>query len=262
MIVGRPSETMAGPIQRRFRMTLVLLTLAGLLSLILFPVETLISGAALPAPIWVMRLGILIQPAILLGIALMVGFALAPKLGLRAPAVAAFACGEQIWPILRHQLLPASLVAAVVAGILLMFHEMIVPQIAQLANPDSASLLKIGMPPVTRLLYGGIAEEVMTRWGLVSLFGWIIWRLAGKPDTIGIATLAMAVTLSALLFALGHVPLLYAIIGSPPLELLGAVIVGNALPGLMFGWLFVKYGLEAAMIGHMGAHALAMALGA
>ena len=34
-------------------------------------------------------------------------------------------------------------------------------------------------------------------------------------------------------------------------------MLGNTLPGVIFGWLFWKRGIEAAMIAHALAHALA-----
>ncbi len=261
MISHRPSAAMAGPVRFRFRLILCLLTLAGLLSLVLFPVELLV-GHPRPAPIWVMRLLVLIQPAILLVAALIAGFTFAPKLGLRAPATEAFARGEPVLPVLRRQLPFALLVAAIVALILLLFTRFILPEIFSAARPEASELLAASMPPMTRLLYGGIAEEVMTRWGLVSLFGWIGWRIAGKPQTVGRGLLSVAVGLAALLFAAGHVPLLYAMMEAPPSLLLFAVLGGNLIPGLLFGWLFVTRGLEAAIIAHMGAHAFAMLLGA
>jgi len=35
----------------------------------------------------------------------------------------------------------------------------------------------------------------------------------------------------------------------------------NAVAGVAFGWLFWKYGLEAAMLGHMSAHVVMQAPG-
>lgn len=67
----------------------------------------------------------------------------------------------------------------------------------------------------------------------------------------------IAIALAALLFAAGHIPLLLAISQQPPAWLVGTVIIGNAGPGILFGWLFWKRGLEAAIIAHGLAHILA-----
>jgi hypothetical protein len=69
--------------------------------------------------------------------------------------------------------------------------------------------------------------------------------------------MAGAVGAAALLFALGHLPMLFLVAPAAPAGIVAAVIVGNALPGLLFGMLFVRDGLEAAMIAHALAHLLA-----
>ena len=58
----------------------------------------------------------------------------------------------------------------------------------------------------------------------------------------------------ALLFAAGHLPMLFFLLPEPPGVLILMVLAGNALPGLLFGWLFWRRGLEAAMIAHALAH--------
>jgi membrane protease YdiL (CAAX protease family) len=44
----------------------------------------------------------------------------------------------------------------------------------------------------------------------------------------------------------------------PPRTLVAMVLVGNSLPGMLFGWLFWRRGLEAAMIAHALAHLFAV----
>ena len=41
---------------------------------------------------------------------------------------------------------------------------------------------------------------------------------------------------------------------APQLWLVAAVLLGNAVPGVLFGWLFWKKGIEAAMLAHTLAH--------
>uniref|UniRef100_UPI001EFFCB46 CPBP family glutamic-type intramembrane protease n=1 Tax=Falsiroseomonas oryziterrae TaxID=2911368 RepID=UPI001EFFCB46 len=59
---------------------------------------------------------------------------------------------------------------------------------------------------------------------------------------------------AALLFAVAHLPALGAA-GAPPGA--GAVLrtlLANALAGLVFGWLFARRDLLAAVLAHGGAH--------
>ncbi len=95
------------------------------------------------------------------------------------------------------------------------------------------------------------------RWGLMSLLGWVAWRLGGRPDPVPAWCLWAGAAGAALLFALGHLPVLFMAYPNPSPGLLAAVLAGNAVPGLLFGWLFWRRGLEASMIAHALAHLLA-----
>jgi hypothetical protein len=123
------------------------------------------------------------------------------------------------------------------------------------------ALATLHIPLVTRVLYGGIVEEVPTRWGFVSLFAWLVWRARGCPSPVGRVTYVGAIVAAALLFAIGHLPVLFAMAASPPLWLVATVVAGNAVPGVAFGWLFWRRGLESAMLAHATAHGLAAMAG-
>ena len=55
-------------------------------------------------------------------------------------------------------------------------------------------------------------------------------------------------------------PLLIVISPNPQPWLVAAVLLGNAIPGVLFGWLFWKKGIEAAMLAHILAHLISSAL--
>lgn len=65
---------------------------------------------------------------------------------------------------------------------------------------------------------------------------------------------------AALTFAASHLPLLYALTGSPPHWLLALVLAGNGIAGVAFGWLYWRAGLEAAIMAHALAHVVATLL--
>lgn len=120
------------------------------------------------------------------------------------------------------------------------------------AAPQGPALL-IGM------LYGGLAEEVMMRWGVMSLVAWALWRvsrrsaapLCATPPSPGVMWTAIGV--SALVFALAHLP---ALAQSAPLSpaLVARTLALNMLGGLVYGWLFWRRSLESAMIAHASTH--------
>jgi membrane protease YdiL (CAAX protease family) len=117
------------------------------------------------------------------------------------------------------------------------------------------------LPLAVRVLYGGVTEEVLIRWGLMTALAWAAWRLFGKesPGPSG-AMMWSAVVLSALVFGLSHVPAVAGLLGEVPASLAAYVTIGNAVFGVVAGYLFWRYGLEAAIGAHVLAHVFAYAI--
>ena len=224
---------------------LSLLGLIGAATMILAPLERI-------APIemsWLLlRFLSVVQPAILAIAFVALGLWAAPKTGLDSPAIRAWAEGRPILPALRPQLAPAIAVGLAVAAILVLFW------MGVRAHPAAGPLLTFQLPLATKLLYGGIVEELLFRWGIMSLFVWIAWRLGGRGLPVPNYCYWAGIAAAALLFAVGHLPLLHFLLPQPPGVLVAMVVVGNTLPGLLFGWLFWRRGLEAAIIAHALAH--------
>jgi membrane protease YdiL (CAAX protease family) len=230
---------------------LSLLGQIGVASMLLAPLERLVP---IEMPAMAIRLVSIVQPSVLVLVFAALGLWAGPRLGLDAPAVRAWAERRPIFPVLRPQLLPAATVGAAVAVVLVLFW------LGVSAVPGAADKLSIlEIPLVTKTLYGGIVEELMLRWGLMSLFAWAVWRLAGRPASAPGWCIWPAIVVAAILFAAGHLPMLYLLMPDPPQMLVAMVLAGNSLPGLLFGWLFWRKGLEAAMIAHALAHLFAVA---
>ena len=101
--------------------------------------------------------------------------------------------------------------------------------------------------------YGGIAEEVLLRLFLVSLFVWISFKIKktkdGLPTNSGIW---LSIVLSAVIFGLGHLPATSQILPLTGFVITRAIVL-NGIGGIIFGWLYWKKGLESAMIAHFSA---------
>ena len=226
-----------------FLLTLVMLGLVAVASLALVPLE-----AGLPEGIEVPRAVLLIQPAVLVLGGALLGWFMAPRLGLDAPVIGALVeRGEWGRPFART-LLPA-LAGGMAAAAIMLAYALATRDLFLAQAPD------IELPVVTRVLYGGIGEEIMTRWGLMSGLAALALWLGLRREAACWAGNACA----ALLFGLGHLPTLFALLGTPPGWLVVLVVAANTAIGLIFGWLFIRRGLEAAMIGHAAAHILVLA---
>ncbi|RVQ67033.1 CPBP family intramembrane metalloprotease [Croceicoccus ponticola] len=236
---------------------LLIAGLSGVASLLLVPVEAI---ALLPGPPTVVRLLSIIQPAILTVIMVFAGDWATRRTGLHAPVVDAWLQRDCVSPIVRRMAVPAILGAMIAGLAVVAFALSYGNAIEHAATARQSTGTAFALPLATKLLYGGISEELITRWGLVSLFCLIGWRITGRPAQLPYAAMIVAVSLAALLFAAGHLPLLFAIVPDASTLFVIAVIAGNALPGLVFGALFIRYGIEAAIIAHMGAYLVSTAI--
>ncbi len=105
------------------------------------------------------------------------------------------------------------------------------------------------------VLYGGVIEEVMLRLFMMSLIAYLAWKVffrreANPPTGVIIA----ANIIAALLFAAGHLPSTMQMFGEiTPMILLRCFLL-NGAGGLVFGYLYRKYGIQYSMLAHAGAH--------
>ena len=107
---------------------------------------------------------------------------------------------------------------------------------------------------VATVTYGGVIEEVMLRLFMMSLVAFLLHKLfekkAEKPST---GILVAANIVAALLFSASHLPATAAMMGITPMILFRCFLLNGGF-GLLFGWLYRKYGLRYAMIAHGGCH--------
>ena len=121
--------------------------------------------------------------------------------------------------------------------------------------------LRAGVTPITvnnwvaSLVYGGIVEELMLRLFFMSLVAVLLWKLfeKGSPKPSN-KMLAIANIVAALLFAAGHLLATFAMFGSlTPLLLVRCFLLNGGF-GILFGWLYRKYGIQYAMVSHAALH--------
>jgi len=232
----------------------LLLWLAGMLGVVVIVVTVLprlLGQLPLPAPLWVISLASFAQSGLLIALAVWSGVALASKVGLHAPAFEAAVTARSIRSALRRQLVPG-LAAGVLGGVGLFV-------IGAFASPAALAEAqqRFTVPILARVLYGGITEELLLRWGIMTVLVWLSWQIVqgrkGPPQAINYL---LAIFVSALLFGAGHLPAAAIQIGELTSDVVLFVVGTNGAFGVLFGYLFWRYGLEAAMIAHVGVHAV------
>ncbi|MBC8645794.1 MAG: CPBP family intramembrane metalloprotease [Thermoanaerobaculia bacterium] len=232
----------------RLALLLWLASMFGAVSVAVMILPRLGAEMPLPAPLWLIALASVLQSGLLLALATWAGVVLAPKVGFRAPLFEAAASRCPIRAELWSQVRPG-IHAGVPAGlVLLLFTRLAPPEIVELAG-------RFEPPLLARMLYGGITEEVLLRWGVMTGLTWLMWRLLQRPgEAVRPAYVVVALVASSLLFGLGHLPAAHFLLGGLTPSTLSWVIGANLTFGLLFGWLFWRRGLESAMVAHALTH--------
>lgn len=126
----------------------------------------------------------------------------------------------------------------------------VIPEIQEI---NAATLNRTEL--LASVLYGGVAEELMLRFFLMSLIAWLIWKLfLRKAETAPISAVRAANVIAAVLFAAGHLPATSLFFGTlTPLLLIRCFLLNGGF-GLLFGWLYRKYGIQYSMLSHALLH--------
>ena len=150
--------------------------------------------------------------------------------------------------------LAVTVVWAVIGGI-----SLILPDLWFFGNYSEALRQSYQVKPTIPYLlamvtYGAVIEEVMLRLFMMSLIAFLLHKLFEKDkEKASVVVLVAANVISALLFAVGHLPVNSILFGLTPMIVLRCFLL-NGVFGLLFGWLYRKYGLWYAMIAHGGCH--------
>jgi hypothetical protein len=217
-----------------------------------------LAKAKLPRPVLVLLS--LVQSAVLLGVATGVGLLAARATGLDIPYLRSALSGRSA-PVPFVQVLPIAIGLGVLVFLVMAACERFVfaPHVPT-ALRESDARAKLW----TRLLasfYGGIDEEILMRLFLVSGLAWLLGRFwqnaAGLPTDGAFWT---AIILASVLFGLGHLPATRALTPITPALVVRAIVL-NGVAGIACGWLYWRYGLEAAMVAHFSADILLHVLG-
>ncbi|MGE4453507.1 MAG: CPBP family glutamic-type intramembrane protease [Sphaerochaeta sp.] len=128
-----------------------------------------------------------------------------------------------------------------------------IPQVQASYTPESFSLIAL----VFSMLYGGIIEEIMLRLFFLSLLVFIldlIFKKSKQGYSIPRAYYHVANVVAALFFALGHLPATQMAFGSLTGLLILRSLILNGLLGYLFGWIFIRWGIQYAMVSHALTH--------
>ena len=175
-----------------------------------------------------------------------------PKVGLTDPFLHGITQGELLMSNLSLQL-AAGILGGIVCTIVWIFCYY--GFIRQRLDKDSVLItegLRNQLGLMTRITSGGITEEVIFRWGLLSIVMWLLSLLIDSEATV----FWISIISTGILFGLAHLPGNLAAGCKPSVMLVTTAIVANLWVSVFCGYLFWKYGLIAAMIVHILFHVI------
>lgn len=113
----------------------------------------------------------------------------------------------------------------------------------------------------SEVFYGGVVEELLMRWFLMSLLVWILMKLTRrKKEAVPSWCFLAANLVVAVLFALGHLPATKVLFGTiTPVIFVRCMLLNGGL-GFVFGLLYRKWGIQYAMVAHALVHVVCDAL--
>lgn len=200
------------------------------------------------------------QTAVLMAIVVVVGQWAAWKVGLGTPLIVAFLTRTPA-PDKTPSTLLIALALGVVTGVALVLLERWVfapiPSVAELIhNTGSGSARPSTWQGFLASFYGAVDEEILMRFGLLSLLVLAFRTLArrrGRNRELAPSTGSFwaANIVAAAVFGLGHLPTTAALAPLSAALVVRAVVL-NGTAGLVFGELYRRYGLEWAMTSHFG----------
>lgn len=162
--------------------------------------------------------------------------------------------GEPLLAALKPHAIPALGIGAVF-GVFLLGVELVTPILLEGTGAERNQTISFFINRFPgAVIMGGITEELLFRWGLMSLVTFLLWKAVGGERTQPQAWLIWSgIVVAALIFGVSHLPAVFTLYGnSPPIVLF--TLLGNAAPAVVFGWVFWRYSIEAAMLTHGFAH--------
>lgn len=222
---------------------LALWILGSLSVLAVFPSVAAVAQSRLTVPIppWVFFAGQYLQIVLLLGLAVWLGWRLAPAAGLGAPLFEDWFRGRPVSSRLKSSLLwPALwglLAGAVLSGLdLLVFARAPFPGMFE---------------HLSAVFYSGIGEELWLRWFLLTVILWLLVKLARIPPSWAawLAIVLVSLAFSLIQWQRAAAGADFGLMGLTRFVLL------NGVSGLLYGWCYWRRGVEAAMACHWAAGA-------
>ena len=231
-----------------FTRSYILLLLLALIALFL----------AVPRPI---TPGPLIIGAVIMAVLLTLGLAAAAPFGRGAP-ILENASSKEFVPAPGRRLGIALLIGVVMGGFLLGLLIFLASKEPLLRTRLAERANQPAWMPWALAVEASILEEIIFRLFLMSGVIWLATRIlrAKRRDQASPALVWTAIGISALAFGLVHLPSWMAAV-HPTLFLVASVLALNGSAGVVLGWIYWNWGIEAAILCHFAGDMMLQGIG-
>lgn len=179
------------------------------------------------------------------------GSVLSPTTNLHASILEALLQGTSGIHALFSILLPTVLYAFFGLLIFCLLYYGVIERILDKKSLEIMSNLRTALGVDGCVLYGGVVEEVIARWGLMNLTAFFILLFTNQYHNL---IIWISLFISSLIFAIGQLPAYLAAGCSSNRRFIYSLITLSLYQSLLFGFLFWQYGLITAILAHMLFH--------
>jgi len=191
-----------------------------------------------------------LQTIVIVSLAVAAGIYFGSKIGLTDPFLEGLSRGTLDLTNLIQQV-GIGIVAGIICAMVwvVSYYAFIRPRIDTVSvRASEQARQQLGL--AARITSGGITEEIIFRWGLLSFTMWGVLKLTPSET----AAFWISIFTTGILFGLAHLPghLAKGCIPSP--FLIASMVLGNLWVSILCGYLFWQYGIIAAILVHMLFH--------
>ena len=193
-----------------------------------------------------------VQTLIIVALCTVLGVYFGPKVGLNDPFLYGITQGELLMSNLSLQFVAGTLAGIVCTSVWIFCYYGFIRQRLDKESVLITEGLRNQLGLMTRITSGGITEEVIFRWGLLSIVMWLLsWLVSSETTVFWISIIG-----TGIIFGLAHLPGNLAAGCKPSVMLVTTAIIANLWVSVVCGYLFWEYGLIAAMIVHILFHVI------
>ncbi|MFD3259782.1 CPBP family intramembrane glutamic endopeptidase [Paenibacillus lentus] len=193
-----------------------------------------------------------LQTLIIVALASASGAYLGPKVGLGDSFIEGIINNEFNMQSLLEQV-TWGLVGGIICSLVWMFsYYVIIRPKLDAETVRISEILRNRLGLWTRITSGGIVEEVLFRWGLLSLVAWGLSFIISSP----VLVFWLSIVITGLLFGWLHLPANIQEGCKPSVWFVATALLGNLWVSLFCGYLFWQYGILSAFIVHILFHVL------